>query len=79
MRRTIQGRRFDTQVSELIGSHHASEWSASLYRTPQSHRYFLAGRGGMMSRWRDSEGIFELSEREARAWIKEYLNGRKVT
>ena len=84
MRRIIHGRRFDTDVSTLIGSSEDKTspqgwWEASLYITPQSRRFFLAGSGGIMSRWRGKEGIFELSKEEACAWIeynlgKDYLD-----
>jgi hypothetical protein len=81
MRRTIHGRRFDTDVSTLIGScksgapigGDSSSWEAGLYITPQSRRFFLAGSGGIMSRWRGKEGIFELTGEEACAWIEEHL------
>ena len=78
MRRTIQGCRFDTELSILIGRANSprgnsSWWTAGLYVTPQSRRFFLAGRGGIMSRWRGKEGIFELTKKEACAWIEEHL------
>jgi hypothetical protein len=83
MIRTIQGRRFDTDLSVKIGTYHFDPdgshwWIATLYRTPRSERYFLAGAGGAMSRWRGEEGITELTRKEARAWTKEYLGKRAV-
>ena len=78
MKKIIQGRVFDSDVSDLIGvaDFRASSqgwWEAGLYVTPQSRRFFLAGEGGIMSRWRGKEGIVELSKEEACAWIEEYL------
>lgn len=81
MRRTIQGRRFDTTTSTLIGAassfapggNSSWSWEASLYVTPRSRRFFLAGKGGFMSRFRGEETIVELTKEEATAWIEEYL------
>lgn len=84
MRRTIQGRRYDTANAVFIGEYGmhttmlgTSEWAAGLYRQPRSDRYFLAGSGGMMTRWRGQDGIIPLTPKQARAWAMEYL-GRKV-
>jgi len=84
MRRTIHGRRFDTDTATLIGSYDmglpiddSSWWRASLFVTPQSRRFFLAGYGGMMTRWRGGEGIFELTKEEACVWIEEHLGNAK--
>ena len=81
MRRTIHGRRFDTDTATLIGSYKTKAsphgwWEAGLYITPQSRRFFLAGEGGIMSRWRGKEGIFELTREEACAWIEEHLGSK---
>ena len=80
MRRTIHGRRFDTDTATPIGSYcmdletnDMSWWSATLYVTPLSKRFFLAGEGGTMTRWRGGKGIFELTKEEACAWIEEHL------
>lgn len=83
MRRTIHGRRFDTDAADLIGSCDAtldgsSGWIASLYVTPRSRRFFLAGRGGFMSRFRGEETIVELTKEEATAWIEEYLGAETL-
>jgi len=86
MRKTLQGRRFDTDVSDLIGAARAkvprdysSWWEAGLYVTPLSRRFFLAGRGGSMTRWRGREGIFELTKEEACAWIEEHLGAKAAS
>ena len=80
MKRTIHGRRFDTDTSTLIGTHYqpgaqgdSTWWKASLYVTPVSRRFFLAGWGGPMTRWRGKEGIFEMTKEEACMWIEEHL------
>ena len=83
MIRTIQGRRFDTDLSTKIGTYHFDPdgshwWIATLYRTPRSDRYFLAGGGGPMSRWRGEEGIVEITPEEAREWAEEYLDDEVV-
>lgn len=83
MRRTIHGRRFDTASSTLIGVAKAgwdtsSWWVASLYVTARSRRFFLAGEGGFMSRFRDDEAIVELTPKEATAWIEEYLGAEAL-
>lgn len=78
MKKIIQGRVFNTEVSDLIGAANFKAspqgwWEATLYVTPQSRRFFLAGRGGIMSRWRGKAGIVELTKKEACAWIEEHL------
>jgi hypothetical protein len=83
VRRTIHGRRFDTESSTLIGGCDATSdgstgWIASLYVTPRSRRFFLAGRGGFMSRFRGEETIVELTKEEATAWIEEYLGAEAL-
>lgn len=87
MRKTLQGRLFDTDRSELIGgclfdppssTASSSWWSAALYRSPKSRRYFLAGEGGFMSRWRNGRTIIELTDEEAREWAEEHLDEEVV-
>lgn len=83
MRRTIHGRRFDTDRATKIGGadvsyskwegESSSRWCAGLYVTWRSRRFFLAGAGGFMSRFRGEEGIVELTKEEAAEWIEEYL------
>jgi hypothetical protein len=58
MKKTIDGVRYDTEKSELIGSatnphcevtNDLQYWEAALYVTPKSKKYFLVGEGGAMS------------------------------
>src|SRR5262245_1755240 len=82
--RVIGGLRYNTETAEILatlpdGADSVSDFryeSTSLYRT-KNGRYFLAGRGGALSRWsenipgsnsgrRGGEGIIPISEDEAR-------------
>ena len=63
MRITIRGTVFDTDTADRIGQarygddmHDPSYWQATLYRTPQSKKHFLAGVGGSMSIFRQRKG-----------------------
>jgi len=84
MRKTIQGRQFDTDRSQVIGGYlfdpdaGSSWWTATLYRSPKSRRYFLAGEGGIMSRWRGGKTIIELTDEQAREWAEEHLGEEVV-
>jgi hypothetical protein len=43
--------------------------------TPRSRKYFLAGRGGWMTRWAEIQsGIVPLSHDDARQWARQYLD-----
>lgn len=92
MKSIIDGFRFDTDKSVLIGKAKArcsiddfSYWEAALYKTPRVGRFFLAGRGGPMSRWgkrhpdgcmSGGEGIIPLQERDAYLWAKQNLDAK---
>lgn len=75
------GLRFDTSKAIWLGRLSVQldplHWfDESLYRTPRSQRYFLAGKGGMFSHYgrrpQDvalvSERILPLTRSEAKAW-----------
>ena len=58
-------------------------WKATLYRTPLSNRYFLAGEGGPMSRysgvigpveWNGGHRIDPLTGEQAYNWARIYLS-----
>jgi hypothetical protein len=59
MKATINGLRYNTETSRLIGKVVAmkntdetngwTRWEAGLYKTPRSGRYFIAGIGGPMT------------------------------
>lgn len=92
MKAIINGVRFDTEKAIEIGTGGShgdvsvtdfSFWTATLYKTPRSGRYFLAGRGGarsMFSRsagqnaWTGGEAIIPFeSEEAAFKWAQEEL------
>lgn len=93
MKAIFDGIRYDTDKADLVGetdalSHGVASttdfayWEASLYVTPRARRYFLAGRGGPMTRWARSvgggtysggSGITPMSPAEAREWAERYL------
>ncbi len=94
MRAIINGLRYDTDKAALVGeaSYNGSRtdfqwWEAGLYKTPRSGRFFLAGRGGPMTRWAKSignngrtgsSGIAPMSLDEAREWAERYLTVDEV-
>jgi len=98
MKAIINGTRYDTEKAELIGEtdnlgHGADStrdfqyWSAGLYTTPRSGRYFLAGEGGARSMWARSagqrswtggEGIKPLTEAAAFEWAQQELSTEVV-
>ena len=91
MKAIINGKRYDTDKAILIGeSGNSNEcsrgdfrwWEAGLYKTPRSGTYFLAGRGGAMSRFsqpygqngsQGGSGIIPLDPEEAFAWAQQEL------
>jgi hypothetical protein len=94
MKAIINGKRYDTERATLIGEADAlnfgcsstrdfSHWEAGLYRTPRSGAFFLAGRGGPMTRfsrkvdqnsWTGGSGIHPMDRAEALEWAEEYLS-----
>lgn len=90
MRAIIRGKRYDTTTAILIGAagYNGSRtdfayWEASLYKTPRGGTYFLAGRGGPMTRWARSvdgggytggSGIKPISAEDALEWAEQYLS-----
>lgn len=88
MKKIIHGRIFDTERAIKIGeasygyAGDFSSWSAALYKTPRSGKFFLAGEGGPMTRWAQSVGqnewsggedIIPLSPEDALEWAEENL------
>ena len=94
MRAIINGTRYDTDKATAIGSSASCEgrgdfrhWEATLYKTPRSGRYFLAGEGGPMSRfavsqgigsWSGGDGIHPMTEAEAFEWAQAELTTDEV-
>lgn len=94
MKAIITGLRYDTTTAILIGeATHGnrgdlSRWEASLYRTPRSGRYFLAGIGGPMTCFarhgssekpiRGGSGIKPLDEVDALEWAERHLTNDEI-
>ena len=91
MKKTIHGKRYDTEKAIKIGSCSRGSvgdleyWEATLYRTPRSRQYFLAGKGGPMSRfaqqgsvneWSGGSDLIPLTPDEALEWAKQYLDAK---
>lgn len=92
MKKIIAGLRYDTEKGIAIGTHHHgcypgcgdfSHWSATLYRTPRSGRFFLAGKGGALTWFSQScsdgmhcggERIVAMTNDEALEWAEQYLD-----
>ena len=88
MRKVIDGKRYDTETAEQVcdvsGPHSCDRgnfrWDDTyLYRTPRG-RWFLAGRGGPMSRWASyncntygsGSGLNAIDADEAREFVERY-------
>ena len=93
MKKIIDGLRYDTEKAIEIGSYDNGlgtsdfrNWEATLYRTPRSGRYFLAGEGGPMTRFARSvgnmtgggDGLFPMTKGEALAWAEQYLDADAI-
>ena len=93
MKSIINGRRYDTDKAIEIGSSSFSRegigdfkwWEATLYKTPRAGRYFLAGKGGPMTRWAKSSAmgtwtnsgymsVVEMAPEDALAWAEQELS-----
>ena len=93
MRAIINGLRYDTEKSVLIGEGGYSGsrsdfqwWEAGLYRTRRAGRFFVAGTGGPMTMFahrvpNGSAGgskLIPMSVDEAREWAERYLTVDEV-
>lgn len=93
MKKIINGLRYDTEKAIEVGSaSHSypsdfSHWEATLYKTPRSGRYFLAGEGGAMSMfasridqnsWGGGSGIRPLTREEALEWAEGNLSTEEI-
>lgn len=88
MKRIIDGKRYDTETADLIGSNGAGyagdfhAWYETLYRTKKG-AFFLCGNGGALSSWGRAtgngnercggEGIRPLDVAEALTWCEANL------
>ena len=94
MRKIVRGKRYDTESARLVGEYENSlpvtdfhhVWMG-LYCTPRSGQYFLAGKGGPMTRFAQSTGqnqwsggsdIIPMTREEAFSWAQENLNTEVV-
>jgi len=73
----INGLRYDTQKATLLGEGSAGgshsdfrHWSAGLYKTPRSGKFFLAGDGGPMTRWARDVGNNGRTGGSAIRWLR---------
>lgn len=94
MKSIINGLRYNTENAMLIGEASSdlsitnfAWWKASLYCTPRSRRFFLAGRGGPMTRWiragngnmrTGGDGIIPLDHEEALEWAEQHLTHAEI-
>ena len=93
MKKIINGNRYDTDKSILIGSdtnglpsNDFNYWWAELYITPRSGKYFLCGEGGPMSRYGtvvgDNRGSGErlepMAKEDALIWAGEHLDADAI-
>lgn len=90
MKKIINGKRYDTETAEYIGStswgdgpRDFNHWSEELYRK-RTGEFFLCGEGGAnskyreeisMNSWSGGERIIPLTDDEAKEWAEEYLDG----
>lgn len=87
MKRIINGRKYDTETAELVGStdnglfpHDFGYICHELYRK-RTGEYFLESEGGAMTRyaerdgdgWRGGSVIEPLTYEQARAWAEEHM------
>lgn len=88
MKKIINGKRYDTETAQLIGSASYSNrtdfrfWSEELYRK-KTGEFFLYGEGGPASKysrqieqntWSGREQIIPLTLAEAQEWGEKYLD-----
>jgi hypothetical protein len=96
MKKIINGLRYDTENATEVGSYdHGcypgsgdfSHWSATLYKTPRSGRFFLHGEGGAMTRFAEhyadgmsggGERIIPMSREGALEWAEQYLDAEEI-
>lgn len=96
MKAIINGLRYDTDKAVHVGTADAGGsvsdfgyWEANLYKTPRSGRFFLAGKGGPMTRWArrvgtggdtrtGGSGIFPMEPDEALEWAEQYLSAKEI-
>ena len=94
MKKIINGLRYDTDKATLIGEYHTPGlgsgdfryWEASLYKTPKSGKFFLAGEGHAMTRFASHTGnssgwgskLIPMNKEEALEWAEQYLDADDI-
>lgn len=93
MKAIINGKRYDTDRAIKIGqASHCNigdfrYYCETLYRTPLSGAYFLAGEGGPMTRWAKSTGtdswcggagIIQMTTKAALLWAEANLTTDEI-
>jgi hypothetical protein len=98
MKTIVNGKRYDTEKAILVGEADSlgreadsvtdfRYWEATLYKTPRSGRFFLAGEGGPMTRFAQSAGqnswtggadIIPMDRYKALEWAEEYLSAEAI-
>lgn len=91
MKKIINGKRYDTDTAERVGTWHNGQYtsdfrycSEDLYRK-RSGEYFLHGEGGALSKYASSSGdssgwgenIRPLTLKQAQEWAEEHLDGNE--
>ena len=89
MKKIINGLRYDTAKSIMVGSYDnigrganstidIHYWEATLYKTPKSGRFFLAGAGHAIAQFGTGTGwgerVIPLDAEEALQWAERYLD-----
>lgn len=94
MKKIINGKRYNTENAKLIGEYDNGlsirdfSWcEMALYKTPRSGQYFMAGKGGPMSRfsrsvgqneWTGGEDLTPLTREEAFEWAQQFLSNDEI-
>ncbi len=88
MKAIINGRRYDTDAAQKLGTFNANEddrltWVTEELYQKRTGEFFLAGEGGAMSRyaartnwnhWKGGACIIPLEREEARQWAEQHLS-----
>ncbi len=89
MKKIINGKKYDTDTAEYLVQYNSvygsfEDYKETLYRK-RTGEFFLAGKGGPESKyrqrvgnggWSDGAGIIPLTQEEAKKWVEENANDR---
>jgi hypothetical protein len=94
MKKIINGTRYDTEKAVKVGNASSScgrsdfrWWDETLYQTPRSKAFFLAGEGGPMTQWAEpcgnnarceGSGIKPLTDNQALEWAEQNLDSETI-